>query len=238
MLSAAPTDVDLDLKAFKERIDSHLVGKWINIASRTEGFVHKLFAGKLADHGCFSQKETDIYAHLVKRYARLPELYAASDFAEVTREFVLAADFVNSYIAEIKPWALVKDEARRDELHAVCTFAISAFRLLTAMLKPLVPIASEEAEKFLGISSSRFNDVIEPMYGKKIGDFQPLVTRIDPKKIETMIENSKDSLQATPAATVSLRNPRPRRRRTRQQSPSTTSPNSTSASAKCCNVDL
>jgi methionyl-tRNA synthetase len=199
MLSAAPTDVDLDLKAFEERVNSHLVGKWVNIASRTAGFVHKFFGGRLAEKGCFNQKEEDIYRHLLHHYAGAEKLYSDGDFAEVSRQFVLAADFVNAYIAEAAPWLLAKDESKRTELHRVCTFAISAFQLLTALLKPLVPAAAIKAEKFLGAELKNFDEAREPMYGCKIQLFEPIVTRIDPTQIETMIESSKESLTPTPS---------------------------------------
>ncbi len=203
MLTSVPTDIDLDLKAFEERVNSHLVGKWVNIASRTAGFVHTFFDGRLAKQGCFNRKEDDIYRHILHRYLQVESLYNEGHFAEVAKEFVLAADFVNAYIAERAPWALAKDNSKRAELHGVCTFAISAFRLLSAMLKPLVPAAASLAEKFLGLPMERFSDVIEPMYDHKIATFEPIVTRIDPKQIEAMIESSKESLDADkPASPV------------------------------------
>jgi len=200
MLTAAPTDVDLDLKAFEERVNSHLVGKWVNIASRTAGFVHKFFGGKLADKGCFlHHKEDDIYRHILNHYWTVPDLYRKGDFAEVARQFVLAADFVNSHIAEQAPWQLVKDDTRREDLHRVCTFSIAAFRLLTAWLKPLLPFAAARAEAFLGIYTNHFDDAVEPAYGHRINEFEVLATRVDPKQVDAMIEASKDSLQPTAA---------------------------------------
>jgi methionyl-tRNA synthetase len=192
MLTAAPIDVDLDLKAFEERVNSHLVGKWVNIASRTAGFVEKFFDGKLALKGCFDSKQDDIYHRIVESYAATSEMYSQGDFAGVTREFVLAADFVNSYIAESAPWVLAKDETKRSFLHSVCTFAISAFRLLTLILKPIIPSAAARAELFFGYASD-----IEPLYGASIRTFEPIMTRLDSKQIDSMIENSKESLQAS-----------------------------------------
>ena len=213
MLSAAPTDVDLDLKAFEERVNSHLVGKWVNIASRTAGFVEKFFNGKLAEVGCFDAKQEDIYRKILRSRREVPKMYSEGDFAAVAREFVLAADFVNSYIAESAPWILAKDESKRSALHSVCTFAISAFRLLTQMLKPIVPLAAIKAETFLG---GEITDD-EPMYGASIQHFEPILTRLDSKQIDSMIENSKESLQspapaqpvAKPSATPAPAEPAP-----------------------------
>ncbi len=95
-------------------------------------------------------KQHDIYQRLLGSLTATTQMYREGDFAAVTREFVLAADFVNSYIAESAPWILAKDSTKRSALHSVCTFAISAFRLLTMMLKPIVPFAVEKAERFLG----------------------------------------------------------------------------------------
>jgi len=200
MLDESPKDIDLDLKAFEDRVNSHLVGKWVNIASRTAGFLHKHFAGQLGNAGCFTQKEDDIYSHILKHYAGIPRMYREGNYAEVTRQFVMAADFVNAYIAEAQPWLLAKDEVRRKELHHVCTFAISAFRLLTAWIKPLAPDAASRAEKFLGFESMKFDDAKEPPWGRRIEAFQSLLSRVDTKQVEKMIEDSKESMvQAAPS---------------------------------------
>jgi len=208
MLSAAPTDVDLDLKAFEERVNSHLVGKWVNIASRCAGFVHTYFGGTLGPDGCFSAQETSLYDALATQYRAVPAFYRDGDFAAVTREFVAAADRVNAYIAEKAPWKLAKDETKRDELQRVCTFALSAFALLGAWLKPIVPAAARKAEQFLGTDLARFDAAGAPLYGQSIQPFEPLATRIDAKQIDTMIEASKESLQPTGTAST-LPSPQP-----------------------------
>ena len=200
MLTSAPPDVDLDMKAFEERVNSHLVGKWVNIASRTAGFVHKFFGGKLAEDGCFTEQEKNLYnKFLLGHYDDIATLYRDGDLAEVTRKFVLLADGVNAYIAEKAPWLLAKDESKHDELHRVCTFAISAFALLTALLKPIVPSAAEKAEQFVGMETKYFDDIHAPLFGRTIRQFEPIATRIDSKQIEAMIEASKDTLVQTPS---------------------------------------
>ncbi len=200
MLSDTPVDVDLDLKTFEERVNSHLVGKWVNIASRTAGFVHKFFDGRLAP--AFSAQEQELWRELLSLYGDVPALYNAKDFAEVARRFVTMADMVNGYIAAQAPWAMAKDESRREELHQVCSFALAAFRLLAGLLKPMVPATVEAAERFLAAPINGFDDARAELHNHTINAFEPLLGRIDPKHVEAMVEASKDSLapaEAKPA---------------------------------------
>ncbi|MFC5582232.1 methionine--tRNA ligase [Rhodanobacter terrae] len=196
MLSDAPVDVDLDLKAFEERVNSHLVGKWVNIASRTAGFVHKFFDDRLAPQ--FGEQETVLWNSLLEHYDGIDALYDSGDFAEVTRRFVLMADLVNGHIAAKAPWAMAKDEGRREELHQVCSFALTAFRLLAGMLKPILPATVTAAEQFLAAPIADFDDARAALHNHAIHAFEPLLGRIDPKRIEAMVEASKDSMGASP----------------------------------------
>ncbi|WP_426269301.1 methionine--tRNA ligase [Dyella kyungheensis] len=195
MLSDAPVDVDLDLKTFEERVNSHLVGKWVNIASRTAGFVQKYFDGRLAP--AFSADEQELWRELLSLYGDVPALYNSGEFAEVARRFVSMADMVNGYIAAKAPWAMAKDEARRAELHQVCSFALAAFRLLAGLLKPVVPATVEAAERFLAAPINGFDDARAELHNHTINAFEPLLGRIDPKQVEAMVEASKDSLAPT-----------------------------------------
>jgi methionyl-tRNA synthetase len=207
MLDDAPVDVDLDLKAFEERVNSHLVGKWVNIASRTAGFVHKLFDGRLAQR--FGTAEQALWNTLLELYDGVDTLYDAGDFAEITRRFVLMADLVNGHIAATAPWTMAKDEFRRTELHQVCSFAIAAFRLLAGLLKPILPATVAAAEAFLDAPIADFGDARTELHNHAIGPFEPLLGRIDPKRIEAMIEASKESLApAPPAAPKPSKEPR------------------------------
>ena len=198
MLSAAPVDVDLDLKAFEERINSHLIGKWVNIASRTAGFVHEFFGGTLADH--FAAEEAALWDELLAHYDGIEALYDAGEFAEVSRRFVLIADLVNGYIAAKAPWRMAKDASRRAELHQVCTLALSAFRLLCGLLKPVLPATVSVAEKFLNAPITSFTDAMRAMHGHTVFTFEPLLQRVDGKRIAAMVEASKESLGASTAA--------------------------------------
>jgi methionyl-tRNA synthetase len=194
MLSAAPVDVDLDLKAFEERINSHLIGKWVNIASRTAGFAREHFGGTLAAH--FAPEEAALWQELLAHYDGIDALYDEGEFAEVSRRFVLIADLVNGYIAAKAPWRLAKDAARHDELQQVCTLALSAFRLLCGLLKPVLPATVSAAEKFLNAPIISFTDAKRALHGHTVLAFEPLLQRVDGKRIAAMVEASKESLGA------------------------------------------
>jgi methionyl-tRNA synthetase len=196
MLNDAPVDVDLDLKAFEERVNSHLIGKWVNIASRTAGFVQKFFGGRLA--AGFSEEQNDLWQALLSHYDDVPKLYESGEFAEVMRRFVLMADLVNGHIATKAPWVMAKDEAQRDELHQVCSFSLAAFRLLGGLLKPVLPATVQAAERFLAAPIADFDSACATLHNHTIHTFEPLLSRIDPKRIEAMIEASKESLGSTP----------------------------------------
>ncbi|SFS03398.1 methionyl-tRNA synthetase [Dyella sp. OK004] len=194
MLSDTPVDVDLDLKSFEERVNSHLVGKWVNIASRTAGFVQKFFDGRLAP--AFGEEEAELWRVLVSHYGDVPVLYRDGEFAEVMRKFVLMADLVNGHIAAKAPWAIAKDNTRREELHQVCSFALAAFRLLAGVLKPVLPATVAAAEQFLAAPITGFEDARAELHSHTVNAFEPLLARIDPKHIEAMVEASKESLGA------------------------------------------
>ena len=198
MLGDTPVDVDLDLKAFEERVNSHLVGKWVNIASRTAGFVQKFFDGRLAP--AFGEEETALWQSLLLQYDDVDALYRDGEFAEVTRRFVAMADLVNGHIATKAPWVLAKDESRRDELHRVCSFALAAFRLLAGLLKPILPATVAAAEAFLDAPIADFDDARAELHNHTVKAFEPLLARIDPKQIEAMVEASKESLGNEPPA--------------------------------------
>jgi methionyl-tRNA synthetase len=209
MLGPTLSDVDLDLKSFEERVNSHLVGKWVNIASRCAGFVHKFFGGRLADTLRVDLRTR--YAAAAAQLMPLADLYESRDYAAAMRRFVEVADATNSWIAEQAPWVIAKDESRRDELHQVCSLAINLFRLLATWLKPVLPATVARAEAFLGTVATRFADADAPLLGHVLQPFEALMTRIDPKKIEAMIDASKESLKpaAAPASAPAPAAPAP-----------------------------
>jgi methionyl-tRNA synthetase len=197
MLTSAPTDVDLDLKAFEERVNSHLVGKWVNIASRCAGFVTQHFGGILAK--ALPDAEQEIYFSAAKKLSVAIELYKNGDFAGVTRLIMEVADEANTYVAGKAPWLLAKDESKRAELHAVCTLALNYFRLIAIYLYPIAPDSAQKAKAYSGQVWQRFEAADTPLLGANIAPYVHLMTRVDSKKIEAMIETSKDSLSQTPS---------------------------------------
>ncbi|MES2402788.1 MAG: methionine--tRNA ligase [Pseudomonadota bacterium] len=205
MLGPTLADIDLDLKAFEERVNSHLVGKWANIASRCAGFVHKLFDGKLAP--TLPETMRGRYDAAAAKLEACAALYELRDYAAAIRLIIEVADEANAYVADHAPWVMAKDEARRDELHMVLTLALNYFRLLTIWLAPVVPATAARALEFLNDAPADFEAALQPLLGHAIKPFKALVTRIDPKDVEAMIEASKESLQASPPS--GLRPPSP-----------------------------
>ena len=193
-------DLDLNLADFVQRVNSDLVGKFVNIASRSAGFISKRFDGKLA-----AILAPDLRARYDEAWKRLADACLGSD-GGYTRDHLFAvlhrvmaeADATNEWIAQMAPWAMAKDAARDAELHAVCTLAINLFRLIAGFLKPILPATAKAAEDFLGASVERFDDLATPLLDHAIAPYQALLTRIDPKQVEAMVEASKESLQ--PAA--------------------------------------
>jgi methionyl-tRNA synthetase len=199
LLGPTLADLDLDLKAFEERVNSHVVGKWVNIASRTAGFVHKFFDGKLAD--ALPDAEHARYTAAAGKLRACIALFEARDYAAATRLIVEVADEANAYVAEKAPWQLAKDETQRDALHVVCTLAINYFRLLATYLAPIVPKMTHlMAANFLDVPQRAFADADVPLLGHAIRPFATRIDRIDPKKIEAMIEASKESLKPSDGA--------------------------------------
>jgi len=200
ILGPAPVDVDLDLKAFEERVNSHLVGKWVNIASRTAAFVHKHFGGKLA--AALPADEAARYADAAQRLAHCAALFDAGEFAAATRDIMTVADDANAYVAANAPWNLAKDESKLAQLHTVCTLALNYFRLLSVYLAPIVPATATRALALFNETPTRFDAATQPLLGTAINEFSALAARIDTKKVEAMIEASKESLQSGAAATA------------------------------------
>ncbi|HEX7340613.1 MAG TPA: methionine--tRNA ligase [Rhodanobacteraceae bacterium] len=200
MLGPTLADVDLDLAHFEERVNSHLVGKWVNIASRTASFLGRYFDGRLAN--TLDDDLAARYASAVERLAPVPGLYEARDYAAAMRLIMAVADDTNAWIAERAPWKMAKDETQRADLHQVCTLAINLFRLLAVHLKPVVPATVARAEAFLASTATHFADVATPLLAHQLAAFTPLLTRIETKQIAAMVDAAKDSLKpsVTPAA--------------------------------------
>jgi len=196
--SAGVDDLDLNFDDYTARVNSDLVGKFVNIASRCAGFIGKRFNGKLSDQ----LPDADLYQRGYSAFPDIEKAYEAGDFNQAIRLIMALADEANRYIDEKKPWVIAKQEGADAELQAVCSQGINLFRLLTAALKPVLPDIAEQAERFLNAPITNWKDVEKPLLSHQISDYQALLTRIDPKNIEAMIEASKDSL--APAEPVAV----------------------------------
>ncbi len=196
--SGGVVDLDLNLEDFVARVNADLVGKFVNIASRCAGFIGKRFGGMLAP----GLADPALYARFAAARNEVMAAYAGDDFARAIRLAMALADEANRYIDEHKPWAIARDPARDAELHAVCTQGINLFRVLAAYLKPIVPATAERAERFLRAPLANLSAIDAPLLGHAIAEFEPLMTRVDPKAVAAMIEASKDSLQPTAAGPV------------------------------------
>ncbi|KAF1695696.1 methionine--tRNA ligase [Pseudoxanthomonas koreensis] len=209
--SGGVDDLDLNLSDFVARVNSDLVGKFVNIASRCAKLLETHFGNVLwtppalaADAEALGDAWRERVALLGSVAAHTHELaaalYAEDNFAAVARNAMAAADQVNEYIARTAPWALAKDPARREELHIVLSTALQAFADIAGVLKPIVPATVARAEAWLGVALQLDRRI--DLDGRTLpAGYSPLFTRIDPKLIDAMTEASKDTLAAAPAAT-------------------------------------
>jgi methionyl-tRNA synthetase len=189
-LSDGVDDIDLNLEDFVARVNSDLVGKYVNIASRCAGFIQKQFGGRI-----HADVDKDQVGFLLKEKDLLAGLYEKRQFGLAVKTIMTLADGVNRYIAEKAPWDLARDPARHEELHQVCSTAIEAFRLLTLYLKPLLPGITAKAESFLGIAPLQWQDAGKSLAGASIQPYAALLTRIDPATVKAMVEESKEDMK-------------------------------------------
>ncbi|MDR5171008.1 methionine--tRNA ligase [Methylobacillus flagellatus] len=195
-LNGTMEDIDLNLEDFVARVNSDLVGKYINIASRTAGFIAKRFDGKLAAVG-----ENAVIAELRAAADGIRDSFDNRDTARALRDIMALADKANAYVAEHAPWELAKQPEQTAALHEVCSAALEIFRLLTLYLKPVLPGLAQAIETFLNIDPLTWADIDRPLpAGHQIQAYQHLITRIDPKHVEAMVEANKESLQTQAAA--------------------------------------
>jgi len=185
-LNARVEDIDFNPDDFVARVNSDLVGKYINIASRAAGFLAKRFDGHLsADLGVEGRALLDgLRAHS----GTIAELYEEREFGKALRETMLLADRVNEYVDQNKPWELAKQEGQEAVLHDVCSVCIEAFRLLTIYLKPVLPVLAAKVEQFLRIAPLQFADSARALGAHQIGAYEHLMQRVDPKLLEALFE--------------------------------------------------
>ncbi|MFT3755877.1 MAG: methionine--tRNA ligase [Pseudoxanthomonas sp.] len=192
-------DLDLNLGDFVARVNADLVGKFVNLASRCAGFIDKRFGGKLAD----VLPDEAQYQRFVAALENVREAYERNDPAAAIRQTMALADEANKYIDEQKPWVIAKQEGADAQLQSVCTQGLNLFRVLAAALKPVLPRTCAEAEAFLSAPLAGWENLANPLdNGHVIQPYAPLFTRIDPKRIDAMTEQSKDTLAGAAATTT------------------------------------
>lgn len=196
-LNATMEDIDLNLDDFVARVNSDLVGKYINIASRTAGFISKRFDGKLgtADPAAAGLEKEFSFASTA-----VADAYIAREYGKALREIMRLADQANQYVDANKPWELAKDPENDERLHAVCTTALALFRNLSLYLKPILPQTVAQVEAFLNIPSMQWSDAFTTLpSGHRINAYQHLMTRIDTKQINALLAANKQTMEAPKA---------------------------------------
>ena len=186
-------DLDLNLEDFVQKVNSDLVGKVVNIASRCAGFIHKGNAGVLVA-GNAEPQLTDAFLAAAPSIA---QAYEGRDFARAMREIMALADRANAWIADKAPWSLAKQEGKQDEVQAICALGVNLFRQLVIFLKPVLPLLAADAEAFLNVAPLTWDDHQTLLSNHQLNAFKPLMTRIDPAKVQAMTDASKQDLAAS-----------------------------------------
>lgn len=196
-LNSRIDDLDLNLEDFVQRVNADVVNKLVNLASRNAGFIAKRFGGKLAA----TCAEPELYAEFANARAAISEAYESREFSRAIREIMALADKANRYVDDKAPWVIAKQEGADAELQAVCSVGINLFRVLMAYLKPVMPQLAERAEAFLG-ETLTWDGIAAPLVDHTVAPFKALFSRIEPAKIEAMIEASKEDLAKEQAPKV------------------------------------
>ncbi|MGF1686077.1 methionine--tRNA ligase [Photobacterium japonica] len=194
-LNSRIDDLDLNLEDFTQRVNSDIVNKIVNLASRNAGFIAKRFDGKLSAQCA----EPELYAEFVAAADRIGALYEAREFGRAIREITALADKANQYVDEKAPWVVAKTEGKDQELQEICSMGINLFRVLMAYLKPVMPNLTERTEAFLN-ETLTWESIAQPLTDHNVTTFKALFNRIDPKHVEAMVEASKEDAAAEVAA--------------------------------------
>jgi methionyl-tRNA synthetase len=188
-LSNGVDDFDLNLEDFVTRINSDLVGKYINIASRCANFIVKKFDAQLAD----GTAEHPLILEAQKLSTQIAEYYENKEYAKAIREIMSLADKANQFIAVEEPWVKIKDESEtvRNSVQYSSSVALNLFRILTIYLKPVLPKVAEQVEQFLNVEPLTWADINTCLEKHSINPFKPMIQRVDKKQLDAMIEESK-----------------------------------------------
>jgi methionyl-tRNA synthetase len=197
-------DIDLNLDDFQARVNSDLVGKYVNIASRAAGFLIKRFDGRVQD----SAMNHPLLQQLRTAVPQIAALFEAREYGRALRTTMDLADAVNGYVDTAKPWDQAKDPANAAALHETCSVSLEAFRLLSLALKPVLPLLAESVETFLSIKPLVWADAATPLSSSQpINAYKHLMTRVDPKQIEALIAANRESMAPGQAAAAAVAAP-------------------------------
>ncbi len=195
-LSDGLVDIDLNMEDFRQRVNSDLVGKVVNIASRCAGFIKKKFDSQLSSQ----LHNQTLYDEFLNHSAEIAQLFENRKYNAAVRQIMALADKANQYIADMAPWVAVKDENKLEEVHQVCSTGINLFRVLMTWLAPVIPFTARKAEDFLNVDLNDWFAIEQPMIDHAINKFKPLISRIEPETLEKIIEQSKQDLEAAAQA--------------------------------------
>ncbi|OAM31924.1 methionine--tRNA ligase [Eikenella corrodens] len=193
-LNSKIEDIDLNLQDFISRVNSDLVGKYVNIAARASGFLAKRFEGRLKD-----VSGSALLAKLAAESETIAEQYENREYARALRDIMALADAVNEYVDANKPWELAKQEGQNERLHEVCSELINAFTMLTAYLAPVLPQTAANAARFLNLNAITWANTRETLGEHAINKYEHLMQRVEQKQVDDLIEANKQSIQTTPA---------------------------------------
>ena len=193
-LNSKIEDIDLNLQDFISRVNSDLVGKYVNIAARASGFIAKRFEGRLKDVA-----DSALLAKLAAQSEAIAECYESREYAKALRDIMALADIVNEYVDANKPWELAKQEGQDARLHEVCSELINAFTMLTAYLAPVLPKVAENAAKFLNLEAITWANTRETLGEHAINKYEHLIQRVEQKQVDDLIEANKQSIAAAAA---------------------------------------
>ena len=193
-LNSKIEDIDLNLQDFISRVNSDLVGKYVNIAARASGFIAKRFEGRLKDVA-----DSELLAKLSAQSEAIAECYESREYARALRDIMALADIVNEYVDANKPWELAKQEGQDARLHEVCSELINAFTMLTAYLAPVLPKVAENAAKFLNLEAITWANTRETLGEHAINKYEHLMQRVEQKQVDDLIEANKQSIAAAAA---------------------------------------
>ena len=193
-LNSKIEDIDLNLQDFISRVNSDLVGKYVNIAARASGFIAKRFEGRLKDVA-----DSELLAKLTAQSEAIAECYESREYAKALRDIMALADIVNEYVDANKPWELAKQEGQDARLHEVCSELINAFTMLTAYLAPVLPKVAENAAKFLNLEAITWANTRETLGEHAINKYEHLMQRVEQKQVDDLIEANKQSIAAAAA---------------------------------------